>query len=129
MPDSEALITFLPVRDLDATHAFYHGLLGLPLTLDQGVCRIYRVTSGGHIGFCQRDDASAADGVIVTLVTPDVDAWHRRLVDRRVETDGAPRHNPQYDIYHFYTRDPDGWAVEVQRFDDPGWSEPGSPHP
>ncbi|MHC5114672.1 MAG: VOC family protein [Planctomycetota bacterium] len=120
--DLESLITFLPVRDLDATHRFYGDLLGLPLALDQGSCRIYRVASGGFVGFCRRADAQPAAGVIVTLVTPDPDGWHERLTAAGVETDGAPRLNPDYHIHHFYTRDPDGWAVEVQRFEDPRWT-------
>ena len=73
------LITFLPVTDLGATHAFYGEVLGLPLAVDQTSCRIYRVTPGGFIGFCRREDAASVAGVIVTLVTDDVDAWHRRL--------------------------------------------------
>lgn len=117
----DALITFLPVADLDATHRFYGGVLDLPLALDQGACRIYRVAGGGYVGFCARPGASAVPGVIVTLVTDDVEAWHRRVTDAGIETDGPPRRNPRYDIVHFYTRDPDGWAVEVQRFEDPRW--------
>ncbi|MHC5028784.1 MAG: VOC family protein [Planctomycetota bacterium] len=122
MPAPDALITFLPVRDLEATDGFYRGVLGLPLAVDQGSCRIYRVAGGGFIGFCQHPDAAAIDGVIVTLVTDDVDGWHARLTRAGVATDGSPRHNPTYAIRHFYTRDPDGWAVEVQRFDDASWS-------
>jgi catechol 2,3-dioxygenase-like lactoylglutathione lyase family enzyme len=117
----DALITFLPVADLERTHAFYNGVLGLPLALDQGSCRIYRVAGGGFVGFCAKDGAGAVPGIIVTLVTDDVDAWHARVTEAGLETDGAPRLNPQYDIYHFYTTDPDGWAVEVQRFEDPRW--------
>ena len=117
-----AVIAFFPVADLERTHRFYAGMLGLPLALDQGACRIYRVAEGGYVGFCARAGATAAEGVIVTIVTEDVDAWHRRVVEAGVETDGAPRLNPKYGIYHFYTIDPDGWAVEVQRFEDPRWS-------
>ena len=122
MPPPDAVITFLPVRDLDATHRFYHDVLGLPLALDQGACRIYRVANGGFVGFCRREGATPVEGVIITLVTPDVDGWHRRLTAGGIDADGPPRHNPTYDIHHFYTRDPDGWAVEVQRFDDPRWA-------
>ncbi len=126
MPAPDTLITFLPVNDLNVTHEFYHGVLELPLVLDQGACRIYRVSAGGCVGFCRRDDVTVADGVIVTLVTAEVDRWYRRLVALGVETDGPPRDNPDYKIYHFYTRDPDGWAVEVQRFHEPDWSATSS---
>ncbi len=119
----EALITFLPVRDLNATHQFYGEILGLSLTLDQGTCRIYRIASSAFVAFCLREVIEAADGVIVTLVTSDVDGWYNRLVENGIKTDDPPRHNPKYNIYHFFTRDPDGWTVEVQRFEDPHWAE------
>ena len=40
-------ITFLYTRDLAATARFYEDVLGLPLTVDQGDCRIYRVSADG----------------------------------------------------------------------------------
>lgn len=40
----DAQITFLPVADLQRSAAFYEGALGLPLVVDQGTCRIYRVS-------------------------------------------------------------------------------------
>ena len=130
MPPPDASITFLPVRDLEATHRFYHGVLGLPLALDQGTCRIYRVAgderAGGFIGFCRREDVNVADGVIVTIVRDDVDEAHAHLSGADWPTDGPPRLHPDYQIYHFYTRDPDGWSVEIQRFEDPRWGQPPS---
>ena len=119
LPSLEAFIAFLPVADLSATHHFYGELLGLPLALDQGTCRIYRVAGGGYVGFCERDDASPAPGVIVTLVTTEVDVWYDRLQATGIQTDGPPRYNERYGIYHFFASDPDGWSVEVQCFEDP----------
>lgn len=115
----DALVTFVFAPDLDAAHAFYHDAAGLELALDQGPCRIYRVAAGGYLGVCSHDDHAPSDGVIVTLVTNDVDAMWQRLVDHGVDTDGAPRMNERFGIYHFFTRDPAGWRVEVQRFVDP----------
>lgn len=42
----DAQITFLPVADLQRSAAFYEATLGLPLVVDQGTCRIYRVCGG-----------------------------------------------------------------------------------
>jgi catechol 2,3-dioxygenase-like lactoylglutathione lyase family enzyme len=125
MPTPDALITFLPVRDLDATHRFYHEVLELPLVIEQSGCRVYRTVGSAYLGFCRREEVNVAKHVIATFVTDDVDGWHRRLVEHGVETDGPPRHNPTYALYHFFARDPDGWAVEVQRFDDPEWAGAG----
>jgi hypothetical protein len=49
-------------------------VLGLPLALDQGDCRIYRVGESSFLGFCQRAEApQQPSGVILTLVTDEVD--------------------------------------------------------
>jgi catechol 2,3-dioxygenase-like lactoylglutathione lyase family enzyme len=125
-PDIDQQITFLSTRDLDGTGSFYEDVLGLELALDQGDCRIYRVCEGAFVGFCQR--AAAPDvpvGVILTLVTADVDAWYEYLVHQGVVPDKAPMHNTGYGIYHFFLRDPNGYLIEVQRFDDLEWSTGG----
>ena len=38
-------VVFLPTGDLERADRFYQEVLGLPLVLDQGVCRIYRTGS------------------------------------------------------------------------------------
>ena len=123
----DACISFLRVRDLSVTATFYEQTLGLELALDQGRCRIYRVSKDGYLGFCQGQEAVANNGVILTLVTNDVDACHRRWVDCGVQFETPPAFNPEYRIYHCFFRDPDGYLLEVQRFDDSAWdSSPGS---
>ncbi|MEZ4771169.1 MAG: VOC family protein [Caldilineales bacterium] len=112
-------ITFLYTRDLAATARFYEDLLGLPLALDQGDCRIYRVSRDGFVGFCQR--AAAPDrpaGIIITLVTDDVEGWYARLQARGVQFDQPPQHNPTYHITHCFLRDPNGFLLEIQRFEE-----------
>jgi catechol 2,3-dioxygenase-like lactoylglutathione lyase family enzyme len=112
------------VRDLHISAAFYENLLGLPLALDQGSCRIYRVAGDAFLGICQRSDAgdpSPSRALILTLVTHDVDEWHRYLAERGVVVEKPPQYNPVYNIYHCFLRDPDGYLVEIQRFLDPAW--------
>jgi catechol 2,3-dioxygenase-like lactoylglutathione lyase family enzyme len=124
-PSVERQITFLYTRDLEATTRFYEQVLGLALVLDQGDCRVYRVSSEGYIGFCQRQSAPEDPvGVILTLVTPEVDAWFRYLSAQGVAFERPPALNPKYDIYHCFLRDPNGYLIEIQRFNDPSWAEP-----
>lgn len=121
-PVIEQQVTFLAAGNLRATAAFYEQLLGLPLVLDQGVCRIYQVAGGAFLGFCEH--LPAADGeapLILTLVSPDVDGWYQYLVGRGAEVAQRPVLNETYNIYHFFVRDPDGYLVEIQRFLDPAW--------
>ena len=117
----DAQVTFCYTPDLHATAEFYERLLALPLSLDQGVCRIYRVAAGAHLGFCQRADAPRPQGVILTLVSDAVDEWYTRLSAHGVVFEKPPAHNADYNIYHCLLRDPNGYLVEIQRFEDPAW--------
>ena len=121
MTSFDAQITFCYTTDLQATAEFYEKLLGLPLALDQGVCRIYRVAPGAFVGFCTRETAPSPDGIILTLVVDDVDGWYDLLGSRGVEFDQPPEHNPKFNIYHCFFRDPNGYLIEIQRFEDPRW--------
>lgn len=113
-------LTFLYTRDLAATDHFYREILGLELARDQGTCRIYRVGTSGFVGFCQRDDApEQPTGVILTFVTDDVDGWYESLRAKGVTFEKPPTPNPTYAIYHCFFRDPNGYLLEIQRFDDP----------
>ena len=51
----------------------------------------------------------------------DVEGWHQHLVAAGVPVDQAPRHNDEYRITHAFYRDPSGYRVEIQRFDDADW--------
>lgn len=116
----DAQITFVPTTDLAACAHFYETIIVLPLAIDQGTCRIYRVSEGGYLGFCQSDAAPPADDrLILTLVCDDVDEWYARLQTQGVATDGPPRENLEYRVYHFIARDRDGYNLEFQRFLDP----------
>jgi catechol 2,3-dioxygenase-like lactoylglutathione lyase family enzyme len=59
----------------------------------------------------------------LTIVTKEVDRWYRYLTDRGIEFEKEPAFNPEYDIYHCLLRDPNGYLIEIQRFEDPAWEE------
>jgi catechol 2,3-dioxygenase-like lactoylglutathione lyase family enzyme len=122
-PSIDQTITFLATRDLEETGRFYRELLGLTEVLDQGDCKVYRASSSGYLGFCRRETSAEASGaIILTLVTTEVDAWFRDLSDNGASFEKPPMHNPRYGIYHCFLRDPNGYLIEIQRFDDPNWS-------
>lgn len=124
-PDIHQQVTFLRTGDLEATIHFYENILGLPLVLDQGTCRIYQAAPNAFLGFCTHLEApSAPQGVIVTFVTDDVDGWHAYLVRRNVPIEKPPTLNETYNIYHIFVRDPNGYLLEFQRFLDPAWPVP-----
>lgn len=115
----DGVVTFVSVADLDRSQAFYQGTLGLPLVLDQGACRIFRVSDAGFLGTCQ--GVPSPSGVIVTLVTERVEERCARLEAAGVAFEKPLAHNPTFDITHAFLRDPDGYLVEIQRFEDPQW--------
>jgi len=118
----DAQITFLPVADLGRSAAFYEGILGLPVVVDQGTCRIYRVCGEAYLGLCAHSGATPGAGVILTLVSPAVDAWHERLAAAGVTVVEAPSYREQFRIRRAFYRDPDGHLVEIQEFADPDWA-------
>jgi len=117
-------IVFLPVTDLARSAGFYGTTLELQLVVDQGDCLIYRVAERAFLGVCLRPDRVASSGVIVTLVSQDVDAWHDRIIAAGGVCESPPAAHPRYGIYQAFYRDPDGHLLEIQRFDDAGWSNP-----
>ena len=126
-PVFDQFVTFLYARDLERSAAFYGDAIGLPLVLDQGGCRIFQVSPDAFLGICSCTEARpcSPDGVIVTLVSNDVDGWYERLKAKGVAFETPPRANPKYKIYHCFLRDPDGYQIEIQRFDNPAWPAPG----
>ena len=124
-PSLEQQVTFLYTEDLATTTNFYEEVLGLPLVLDQGSCRIYQIAQSAFIGFCQNAQVQAnPQGIILTLVSQDVDGWYEHLKQKGVEFEKPPAHNPTYNIYHCFLRDPNGYLLEIQTFLDPAWPIP-----
>ncbi|OPL18077.1 MAG: glyoxalase [Candidatus Aegiribacteria sp. MLS_C] len=119
--DLDSQIVFFYTRDLEATSRFYEDVIGLEMVLDQGGCRIFRTTGSSFLGFCGSVDAGSSDGVVLTLVTEDVDGWFEELSARGGVFEKEPASNRDYHIYHCFLRDPNGYVIEIQRFEDPRW--------
>ena len=124
-PDVDQQITWFLTRDLEATVRFYENAVGLTCVLDQKDvnCRIYRVSSDGYIGFCQRDYVPEQPAKIcITIVSTKVDEWYQHLCDHGVTVDKPPAFSSKANLYHFFCRDPNGYTLEVQQFLDPSWN-------
>ena len=115
-------VTFLYTANLQETAVFYESILELSLVLDQGACRIYGTGNGAFLGFCQHLSANGpTPGVILTLVSEDVDTWYAHLVEKGVTFEQPPTQNETFNIYHCFFRDPNGYKIEIQQFLDPAW--------
>ncbi len=115
-------ITFIYVRDLSRSSEFYEDLLGFELVVDQGSCRIVKAAGDAYLGYCEKGGGvDNPVGIILTFVTPDVDAWYAKLNAAGLEMEGKPVLNEKFGIYHFFLSDPDGYKLEFQRFVDDNW--------
>ena len=124
IPAIHQQITFLYTKDLERSKKFYEEILGLQLALDQGACLIFRCCQNAFIGICENPEVSTnPTGIILTLVTPEVNAWYQALRDKGIPIEKPPTYNPKYNIEHFFTRDPDGYLIEIQKFLDPAWPQ------
>ncbi|MDM9585327.1 VOC family protein [Nostoc sp. GT001] len=121
-PQIDQQVTFFSTHNLNISTEFYEQKLGLELWLDQGNCRIYTVSGSGYLGLCQASEkltppTDKHSSVIFTLVTQQVDEWFEYLQERGVEFEKPPTLNEKYNIYHCFFRDPDGYLIEIQRFE------------
>ncbi len=111
-------ITFIYCRDLPRAMAFYEAVLGLPLAIDQGWCKIYRIADGAHVGLV--DEArgmhrwAAEKPVQICLRVPDVDAWRDYIAGHAPEGLSDMFQNDALGIRAFVFDDPEGYQIEVQ---------------
>lgn len=111
-------ITFLYYRDLPRAMAFYQDIMGLPLAIDQGWCKIYRLAEGAHIGLV--DEArgmhkwAPVRPVQVCLRVPDVEAWHAYARAQALPNLSALFTNEALGIRAFVFDDPEGYQLEIQ---------------
>ncbi len=115
-PTLDEQITMLYYENLDAATHFYGELLGLEKTFDLEWIRFYRTGPSSSVGIVREGegawhDAQANNAVMLSLVTPDVDAWYERIRGKKDVVllkdigDGGG-------IRSFLLEDPGGYTVE-----------------
>ena len=111
-------ITFLYYRDLNRAETFYRDVLGLPLVIDQGFAKIFRLADGAHVGLV--DEAKGMNNwqedkcVQLCLRVEDVDAWHEWARLEGLSDLSRLFVNDTIGIRAFVFRDPEGYQIEVQ---------------
>ena len=111
-------ITFLYYRDLNRAETFYRDVLGLPLVIDQGFAKIFRLADGAHVGLV--DEAKGMNNwqedkcVQLCLRVEDVDAWHDWARLEGLSDLSRLFVNDTIGILAFVFRDPEGYQIEVQ---------------
>ena len=113
-------ISWVYTEDLDSTAVFYAETLGLTCLRESGGARLYATSTNACIGLCQvfADRVVEPTGAMISLVTDDVDAWYQRLHARGADLVQAPERLERFGIYRFSLRDPNGYVIEIQQFDE-----------
>jgi len=111
-------ITFFYYRDLPAAMAFYENILGLPLAIDQGWCKIYRIADGAHVGLVDESRGmnkwQAVKSVQLCIRVPDVDAWYAYAKEENLPNLSDLFVNDALGIRAFVFNDPEGYQIEIQ---------------
>lgn len=121
-PAIDQTIVFTYTDDLVAGAAFFADVLELELVVDQGSCRIFRLTDTSFVGVCALPDRpKEKTAVTITIVSDDVDGWHRFLTAKGIEYVSEPAPSERFGIYTSLFISPHGYRIEIQSFDDAGW--------
>lgn len=117
-------ITFFYYRDLPAAMQFYEDILGLPLAIDQGWCKIYEICAGAHVGLV--DEAKgmnkwqAVKPVQLCIRVPDVNAWYAYATEEQLDGLSDLFIADEIGIRAFVFNDPEGYQIEIQTATRPG---------
>jgi catechol 2,3-dioxygenase-like lactoylglutathione lyase family enzyme len=115
----QKLITFIYYRDLRKGENFYGTILGFPLEIDQGWCKIYRISEGGYVGIVDETRGMhrwhPVKPVQICLRVPDADEFHAYC--RHLNLDGLSDvfENREIGIRAFVFNDPEGYQIEIQQ--------------
>jgi len=92
---------------------YYKNKMKMSIWLEQGGCTILQ-SDNFLLGFCDREEADT-DGMITFFFEnqKEVDSYYSLFKESALE---KPKENPDYKIYHFFTKDPEGRMVEFQTF-------------
>ena len=114
----EKLITFIYYKDLQKGIEFYENFLGFPMEIDQGFCKIYRISESGYIGVV--DEAKGMHNshpikpVQICLRVPNVDAFYEFCRENEVDGLSEMFVNDVLKIKAFVFNDPEGYQIEIQ---------------
>ena len=111
-------ITFLYYRDLPTAMRFYEDILGLPLAIDQGWCKIYEICPGAHVGLVDETRGmnkwQPVKTVQLCIRVPDVDAWYAYATEEKLDGLSELFANDEIGIRAFVFNDPEGYQIEIQ---------------
>ena len=117
-------ITFFYYRALPRAMQFYEDVLGLPLAINQGWCKIYRICPGAHVGLVDETKGmnkwTAQKPVQLCIRVPQVDEWYAYAQAKGLDGLSELFVNDEIGIRAFVFNDPEGYQIEIQSATRPG---------
>lgn len=114
----ELAITFFHYRDLPRAMRFHEEVLGLPLAIDQGWCKIYRICPGAHVGQVDEtrgmNEWTAEKPVQLCIRVPSVEDWFAWTKLQQVDALSELFESAALGIRAFVFNDPEGYQIEIQ---------------
>jgi nitroreductase len=107
-------IVFFKTTIFEAVKKFYLEILECTVWLEQsGICIVRH--GNQLIGICRGNEADV-DMLLTFFYSSreEIDAMAMKLTPIEMA-----KYNPDFDIYHFYTTDPEGRRIEIQAFEHP----------
>lgn len=115
---NQLAITFIYCRDLPRAMRFYEEVLGLPLVIDQGWSKIYRLCPGAHVGLVDETRGmhrwAPVKPVQLCIRVPSVDDWYAYAQALALDNLSALFQNQALGIRAFVFTDPEGYQIEIQ---------------
>ena len=115
-----SMVVFYPCLNIQETTQFYLDTIQLQLYQDQGACKIFD-TGYGYLGFCEYDDHELASRVCISFNLPSkeaVNAQYKQFLEMGIQEITPPQQHPRFDVYSFFMKDPNGYAIEFQKIKD-----------
>ena len=122
-PSVDGLMTFFYYKDMAMAEEFYEKIMGFELVQDQKWAKIFKVADNafmgcvdGNIGYHKYDPTKP---VMLTVIVDDPDAWYEHFMENGVETLNKPHDDVELNMRIFLLHDPEGYVIEIQKFNDP----------
>ena len=121
---NQLAITFFYYRDLPRAMRFYEDILGLPLAIDQGWCKIYEICPGAHVGLVDETKGmnkwAEVKPVQLCIRVPQVNDWYAFAQAKQLDNLSELFVNDEIGIRAFVFTDPEGYQIEMQSATRPG---------
>lgn len=114
----EKLITFIYYRDLQKGIEFYEKVFQFPLAIDQGWCKIYRISESGFLGIVDEKRGmhrwQALKPVQICIRVSNLDTWYEFCKNVSVTHLSEIFESRELKIRAFVFEDPEGYQIEIQ---------------